>query len=237
MENLPKHIAIIPDGNRRWAKRKGLPVWEGHRVGAKNFEKIAKAALDMGLFCLTFWGGSYDNLTKRPETELKFLKEIYRVNFSRLLKNKDIFREQARVNIFGHWRELLNDRIKRPMEKIIEKTKDHNNKFFNFLIGYNGTHEMINAIQLIVSQVSQDKNLKVTPELIKNNLWTRDLPSVDLVIRTGLEGDPHWSSGFMMWDTADSQFYFTDTNWPEFSEAEFKKAVENYGKRERRLGA
>jgi len=237
MGNLPKHIAIIPDGNRRWAKNKGLPVWEGHRSGAKNFEKIAKAVLDMGLYCLTFWGGSYDNLTKRPERELKFLKEIYRVNFSRLLKNKDIFRQKTRVNIFGHWRELLSERIKKPMEEIIKKTKEHNNKLLNFLIGYNGTHEIIEAVKKISKIANQDKNADITPELIKANLWTCDLPPVDLVIRTGAEGDPHWSNGFMMWDTADSQFYFTDTFWPEFSERELLKAIENYLKRERRLGA
>ncbi|MFH0852664.1 MAG: polyprenyl diphosphate synthase [bacterium] len=237
MENLPKHIAIIPDGNRRWAKSRGRLAWDGHRAGAKNFEKITKAAQKIGIFCLTFWGGSYDNLTKRPEKELKFLKEVYRINFVRLLKNKDIFRNEIKVSVFGQWPELLSERIMQPIEKIIEKTKDHHKKFLNFLIGYNGTYEMLDAIKKIVAKARQEKNLEVTEELLKANLWTKDLPPVDLVIRTGLEGDPHWSNGFMMWDTADSQFYFTETLWPDFSEKEFIKAVESYAKRERRLGA
>jgi len=237
MENLPKHIAIIPDGNRRWAKKRGLPVWLGHRAGAKGFEKIAKAALDLGIFCLTFWGGSYDNLTKRPEKELKFLKEVYRVHFSRLLKNKEIYRDKVRVNVFGCWREILDERVKKPMEEVIEKTKTHNSRFLNFLIGYNGTSEMMEAIEKIVKKCKENQAFKITPQLVKENLWTKELPPVDLVIRTGLEGDPHWSNGFMMWDTADSQFYFTETLWPDFSEKEFIKSIESYSKRERRLGA
>lgn len=237
MENLPRHIAIIPDGNRRWAKKRSLPVWEGHRQGAKNFEKIAKSANAKGIYCLTFWGGSYDNLTKRPELELKFLKEIYRVNFARLLKNKDIFRNQIRVNVFGYWQDLLSKRIKEPIQKIIGKTEKHAKSFLNFLIGYNGTSEMIEAIKKIIKHAKNNETFEITAQIIKENLWTKDLPSVDLVIRTGLEGDPHWSNGFMMWDTADAQFYFTETLWPDFSEKEFLKAIESYSKRERRLGA
>ena len=237
MENLLKHVAIIPDGNRRWAKKKGLAAWIGHRTGAKSFEKILEKARDLGIFCVTFWGGSYDNLTKRPEREIKFLAEVYRSNFMRLLKNKDIFKRKVKVNIFGFWEELLSDRVKKPMYEAIEKTKDHNGQILNFLIGYNGTGEMMEAIKKIAKVAEKDHDLKITSELIKDNLWTRDLPPVDLVIRTGLTGDPHWSNGFMMWDTADSQFYFTDILWPDFSPSEFEKAVQNYAIRERRLGA
>jgi len=237
MENLPKHVAIIPDGNRRWAKKRRLASWIGHRQGAKNFEKILETARDLGIFCLTFWAGSYDNLTKRPAAEVKFLKEVYRTHFSRLLKTEDIYVHKVKVNIFGFWRELLGDKIKKPMEEAIEKTKTHNKMILNFLIGYNGTSEMMEAIEKIAKKYKEKQAFKITPQLVKENLWTRDLPSVDLVIRTGLEGDPHWSNGFMMWDTADSQFYFTETLWPDFSSEEFIKAIESYSKRERRHGA
>ena len=237
MENLPKHVAIIPDGNRRWAKRKRLAAWLGHREGATNFEEILRTAQDMGIICLTFWAGSYDNLTKRPAVEIKFLKEVYRVNFERLLKNKEIYEEEVRVNVFGHWRDLLSEKEKKPIEEVIDRTKNHSRKFLNFLIGYNGTSEMMEAIKKIVKKSKVEQAFEITPELIKENLWTHDLPPVDLVIRTGLEGDPHWSNGFMMWDTANSQFYFTETLWPDFSDKEFKKAIESYSKRERRLGA
>jgi undecaprenyl diphosphate synthase len=236
MENLPRHIAIIPDGNRRWAKKRKLAPWIGHRQGVKNFEEILAAARDMGIICLTFWAGSYDNLTKRSAVEVKFLKEIYRAHFAQLLKTKDIYTFGVKVNIFGFWKELLDNRIKKPMEEVIEKTKDHQERFLNFLIGYNGTGEMMEAIKKIVKKSKTENALTVTPELIKENLWTHDLPAVDLVIRTGLEGDPHWSNGFMMWDTADSQFYFTDTLWPDFGQKEFEIAVESFSRRERRFG-
>lgn len=234
---LPKHIAIIPDGNRRWAKKRGLASWIGHRQGAKNFERIAKAANELNIYCLTFWGGSYDNLTKRSEKELKFLKEIYRINFSRLLKNKDIYRLKTKVSILGQWSELLSEKVKAPMLEVIKRTEAHGQHFLNFLIGYNGTHEMLEAIKKIVQKSKEKQAFGITPQLIKESLWTKDLPPVDLVIRTGLEGDPHWSNGFMMWDTADSQFYFTETLWPDFSDKEFIKAIESYSARERRIGA
>jgi len=237
MENLPKHIAIIPDGNRRWAKKRRLLPWIGHRQGAKSFEKILELSRDLGIFCLTFWAGSYDNLTKRPERELMFLKEVYRQNFKKLVRHKDIYDQKVKVNIFGRWPELLSERIKRPFFEIIEKTKEHHGRYLNFLIGYNGTDEMTMAIKKMVELARSDKNLQITPQLIKSSLWTKDLPPVDLVIRTGLEGDPHWSNGFMMWDTADSQFYFTDILWPDFSGEEFLRAIESYSKRERRMGA
>ena len=237
MENLPKHIAVIPDGNRRWAKKKGLSPWLGHRAGVKSFEKILELVRDLGIHCFTFWAGSYDNLTKRSDAEIRFLKEIYKINFQRLLKHKDIYRLKVRVNAFGRWPELFSDRIKKPIIEVIEKTKNHNQRFFNFLIGYNGTDEMTEAIAGIVNQSKTDQTLKVTSQLIKSHLWTKDLPPVDLVIRTGSASDPHFSNGFMMWDVADSQFHFTETFWPDFSQEEFLKALENYSKRERRMGA
>ena len=209
----------------------------GHRAGIKSLEKILETVRDLGIFCFTFWGGSYENLTKRSVREVKFLKELYRFHLNRLIKQKDIYERQVKVNIFGRWPELLSSRQKKSFEAIIAKTKNHHQHLLNFLIGYNGTDEMLEAIKKIVKAARLDSDLKITPELIKANLWTEDLPPVDLVIRTGLEGDPHWSAGFMMWDTADSQFYFTDTLWPDFGPEEFKKAIESYNKRERRLGA
>ncbi|MBI4709379.1 MAG: di-trans,poly-cis-decaprenylcistransferase [Candidatus Portnoybacteria bacterium] len=237
MEKLPKHIAIIPDGNRRWAKKKGFLPWVGHRFGVKSLEQILKAADDLNISCLTIWGGSYDNLTKRPEKETKFLKEIYRLHFKRLLKNKNIYKKKVRVDVFGRWQEVLSERVKKPIIEAIEKTKSHDQHFLNFLIGYNGTDEMMDSIKKIAKSARKEANLEITPELVKANLWTKNLPPVDLVIRTGVEGDPHNSNGFMMWDTSDSQFYFTETLWPDFSQEEFQEAIESYAKRERRLGA
>ncbi len=108
--------------------------------------------------------------------------------------------------------------------------------FFTFIFDYDGTDEMLDCLQKI-AKLFEDKKIKITKNLIKENLWTKDLPSVDLLIRTGCEDDPHMSSGFMMWDTVYSQLYFTQTFFPEFGPKEFEKIIEDYSKRERRLGS
>lgn len=236
-ENLPRHVAIIPDGNRRWARSKNLSPWRGHYEGVKAFEKIAKLADELGLEYFSFWGASIDNILKRSKKEVAVLQELFRVHFGRLLKNKRIHGKETRVNIFGRWQDYFSARVKKPMAEIVEATKNYDNFFLNFFIMYDGVDEMVETIKKIVRQSKDQPNLKVTPELIKNNLFTKDLPPVDLLIRTGINGDPHNSAGFMMWDTAYSQLYFTETLWPAFSEKEFIGVLENYAKRERRMGA
>jgi len=118
----------------------------------------------------------------------------------------------------------------------MEVTKSYNNFFLTFLLAYDGTDEMLDCVQKI-AKISQDKKIKISKNLIKENLWTKDLPPVDLIIRTGCESDPHNSAGFMMWDTIYSQLYFTQTLFPEFAPKEFEQIIEDYSKRERRLGA
>jgi undecaprenyl diphosphate synthase len=235
-ENLPKHVAIIPDGNRRWARKKDLIPWRGHYEGVKRFIEVANKADELDIFCLSFWGASADNILERSKTEVTILMELFRIHFGRLLKNKRIFEKEIRVNIFGEWEKHFSTRVKNPMREIIEKTKKHNKFFLNFFIMYDGRIEMVEAIKKIVDLGKKNKNLKITQDLIKENIYTAELPPVDIVIRTGAEGDPHNSAGFMMWETSYSQLYFTDVLWPDFGAEEFEKALENYAKRERRKG-
>jgi undecaprenyl diphosphate synthase len=230
-----KHVVLIPDGNRRWAKRKGLLPWQGHLEGAKVVGKILEKVLELKIPYFTFWGGSFDNLTKRTKKEISFLMKVYGIYFKRLLKEKRIEKEKVRINVFGRWREIFPENLKRIVEEAIEKTKKHNRYFLSLLLAYNGTDEMLDCIRKI-SKISRQKKIKVDENLIKENLWTGSLPPVDLVIRTGLEGDPHNSTGFMMWQTAYSQFYFTKTLFPDFSPKEFEEAINNFLKRERRFG-
>jgi undecaprenyl diphosphate synthase len=236
IKNTPQHIAIIPDGNRRWAKNRGLQPWLGHRAGIKAFEKILEKSRELKIPYITFWGGSWDNLTKRSRREITFLFRIYTEQFKRIIKDKRIHRNKVKVNVFGRWSEILPKTTQEAIKKAIEATKDYNNYFLTFLLAYDGTDEMLDCIQTI-AKLFQDKKIKITKDLIKKNLWTKDLPSVDLVIRTGCEEDPHMSAGFMMWDTAYSQLYFTRTFFPSFTPSEFKQIIEDYSKRERRLGA
>lgn len=235
-KNLPEHIAIIPDGNRRWAKQRGLAPWRGHLSGAKTTEKIVRAAFDLGIPCLSFWVGSWENLTKRPQVEINVLFRIYQQYFHKLAKDKGVHQNQVKINIFGRWPEILPAKAIQSVKEVIKATQNYNQYLLNFFIAYNGTDEMLEAIKSIVRESKKNKNLKVTPELLKSHLWTYDLPAVDFLIRMGSRYDPHNSAGFMMWHCANSQLYFSKELYPDFGKKEFIKAIKDFQKRERRLG-
>ncbi len=235
IKNIPNHVAVIPDGNRRWAKKRGLRPWIGHEVGMKSFEKVLEKSLELRIPYLTFWGGSWDNLTKRPKIEIKFLFKVYTDQFKRIANDKRIHQNKVRIDVLGRWREILPEETQKAIEKAREATKDYNKYFLTFLLAYNGTDEMMACVRKI-ADLSKEKTIKVTEKLIKENLWTKDLPPVDLIIRTGCEDDPHISAGFMMWDAAYSQLYFTRTFLPAFGPKEFEEIIKDYSERERRKG-
>jgi len=227
-----KHLALIPDGNRRWAKKRNLPPWQGHIEGAKALEKILKKAWELKIPYFTFWGSSLDNILKREKKEVKVLFSLYQRYFEKLLKERKIFEEKVKVNFFGRWEKLFPKNLVKTLKTLKEKTKSHNKYFLTFLLAYDGRDEMLEAIK----KISKKKIKKIDEKILLENLWTGELPPVDLVIRTGCEGDPHNSAGFMMWQTAYSQFYFTKTYFPDFSPEEFEKAIKDFLKRERRFG-
>jgi len=231
-KNLPKHIAIIPDGNRRWAKARGFEPWIGHDEGAKNIEKIVNQAFELGITTVSFWGSSLENLGKRPMREKKALLRIYEKYFEKLIGSEKVHSNKARINIFGRWREQLPKKLVKILEEGIEKTKNYKNYNLNFFLAYNGDDEMIEAVKNIAKKYKSGQ--KITGATIKENLMTKDLPPVDLLIRTG--GDPHLSVGFMMWDIANAQLYFSEKYFPDFGDAEFAEAVRVYQRRERRHG-
>jgi len=235
MKKIPYHVVVIPDGNRRWARKRGLQPWLGHREGTKALEKILDKSLELKIPYFTFWGGSWDNLTKRSKTEVNFLFKAYTEQFKRAIKNERTHQNKVKINVFGRWKEILPKATQKAIEKATEVTKNYNNYFLTFLLAYDGTDEMMDCIQKIAN-LTKGKKIKVTEKLIKENLWTKDLPPVDLVIRTGCEGDPHISAGFMMWDTAYSQFYFTRTFFPAFTPKKFEEIIKDYAQRQRRFG-
>lgn len=228
---LPRHIALIPDGNRRWARKRGLSTFFGHRSGAKNFVDIMNACMDMGVEYVTLWGCSVDNLTKRDPKEVKFLIRIFEDKFRQLLKDKRLEARDIRVDILGEWRDYFTKDGVKVMNQLIDKTKDHKKFHMTFLMAYSGVEDMVNAVKRIAARGTKSE---INSETIKRSLWTKDLPAVDLIIRTG--GEPHWSSGFMMWDAANSQLYFTPTLWPAFSTKELQHAIGIYAGTERRMG-
>lgn len=248
--SLPAHIALIPDGNRRWAKKRGLPSFFGHRAGAKAAGKVLQTALDFKIPYVSLWGCSIANITKRSAGEIRFLFKLFSVYFKKLGKSKIIHQNKIRIRALGQWQKYFPTDLQKEIEKTLEATKSYNDYNLTFLLAYNGTEEMISAVQSMVGAGSPrpgDNGTKkpdgkteplpaneIDEQNIKKHLYTKDLPAVDLVIRTG--GDPHLSAGFMMWDVAEAQLYFTDKMWPDFDPTEFKKAISVYENTERRLG-
>ncbi len=230
--NLPNHIAVIPDGNRRWAKARNLEPWIGHEHGAYALKQITKDIFEIGIKHFTFWAMSEDNIKKRNPLEVAFLFKLIKKAFSDFEKDSYTHDNQIKVDFLGSWETMFPEDVKEVLYRIKEKTKNYSKHFLTFLLAYDGRTEMLQALH----RLYQDSPaIKPTPELIKKYLYTKDLPLVDLVVRTG--GEPHWSAGFMMWDVADSQLYFTETLWPDFNKKELEVALGNYAQTQRRLGA
>lgn len=228
--NLPKHVALIPDGNRRWAKKRNLKPWMGHWHGLKNLEDILKWSVNHGILYTSFWGASIDNVLKRDKKEVDFLMKIFESEFKKLAKSKLIKDKQVKINVIGEWKKYFPEKTVLAIKQCIEATKNNDKIFANFFLAYSGTKEIIDCAKNIT-----DKKIKnITRDTIKQNLLTKDLPPVDLLIRTG--GEPHNSDGFMMWDTANSQCIFLKKCWPDFNEKDLEKCIKEYSKRERRMG-
>lgn len=230
-----QHIAIIPDGNRRWAKAHGKPAVAGHTEGAKTMQRIIESVFQADIPYLTVWGSSVSNLTKRSAIEVAALNKIFEIYFLKLAQSSKIHKNQVRVRALGRWKELLKPNAVRAIEKAIASTREYAALNLTFLLGYSGIEEMLDAIARVTNKGTGNSGSLVGEEVLKANLWTHDLPAVDLVIRTG--GEPHWSGGFMMWDVAEAQLAFTETLWPAFAEKELLQILDDYKRRERRLGA
>ena len=231
---LPNHVTIIIDGNRRWAKKRGLPYWGGHARGAERVEEISKHAIGLGIQYISFWGGSYNNLTKRTPKEIKFLDEkMYRFWAKKAMANKHIYENEVHIRFIGEWPKLLSKETVRAMKMAEEKTKEHNKHHLTYLIGYNGDREMLSAL----NSMARKKVGKITDKTLKSHLWTKDLPPVDLLIRTGEDTPtPHISTGFMMWDTKDAILHFSPKMWPAFTNKDFDTIISYFSKAERRFG-
>ncbi len=229
-ETLPRHIFIIPDGNRRWAKQAGKSLPEAYAAGEAAMEVILKAALQRGIRYLTAWGASVSNLTGRSTLETEIFNRLYERALTKLATDPEIHDRRVQIQVIGRWAELLTERAQAAIRKAIEATALYDQHHLTILIGYSGVDEMTSAVKQIVDE----RPATVTPEVIKSHLWTAKLPPVDLVIRTG--GEPHWSAGALMWDIAEAQFYFTDTFWPDFSPDRLDETLATYADRTRRFG-
>ncbi|MEI3395280.1 MAG: isoprenyl transferase [Clostridia bacterium] len=231
-ENLPKHIAIIMDGNRRWAREKGMPVSFGHKEGAKTLEKIVRYANKIGIKYITVYAFSTENW-KRTTEEVSTLMKLFQSYLDDYSKRADS--ENIRVKIIGS-RDGLSEKMKDSIEKCMERTQNNTGITFNIALNYGGRDELVRAVKSIAEQVKEDQiNIdEITEETISNNLYTKEQPDPDLLIRTS--GELRLSN-FLPWQLVYSEFLFLDKYWPDFSEKDLDEAIEVYQKRNRKFGA
>ena len=231
-DNLPKHIAIIMDGNRRWAKKRNLPVALGHKEGAKTLEKIVRYANKIGIKYITVYAFSTENW-KRTEEEVNSLMTLFQNYLDDYSKRADS--ENIKVKIIGS-RENLSDKMVDKIEKCMERTKNNTGIIFNIALNYGGRDEIVAAVKEIAQKVKQNEiEIKdITEELISSNLYTKGQPDPDLLIRTS--GELRLSN-FLPWQLVYTEFLFVDKYWPDFSEADLDEAISVFQKRNRKFGA
>lgn len=228
----PRHVVVIPDGNRRWAHARGLDPWAGHDKGAARIEELATAARAAGVTYLSLWGSSMENLAKRPLKERAALIDVYERYFDKLLSDDAVTRDDVRIRVLGYWREALPSSLVRTLERGIAATAHHTTHHLTFFLNYSGDYEMLEAVRAIVAAGTAPS--AISADTLKSHLLTADLPPVDFLIRTG--GEPHLSAGFLMWDTANAQLHFDESLFPDFDATRFAAALDTYARRARRLG-
>ena len=228
---IPNHVAIILDGNGRWAKAKGMPRNYGHVQGAKTVEVICEEAYKMGIQYLTVYAFSTENWN-RPQDEVDALMKLLRNYMKTCLKTAA--KNRMCVRVIGD-KSKLDEDIRTRIEELEEATKDNDGLHFQIAINYGGRDELVRAVKKIAEKISlgEVRAKEISEELISNTLDTRGIPEPDLLIRTCNE---QRISNFLLWQLAYTEFYFTPVPWPDFSKEELEKAVEAYNHRDRRYG-
>lgn len=226
-EIVPTHIAIIMDGNGRWARSRGLPRLAGHRAGTENLRRVIEACLEFGVKYLTIYAFSTENWD-RPEDEVSGLMRIFEAVFDRELA--ELHRQGAQLRHIGRM-EGINRSMQDKIRAGIELTKENKRLILNVAFNYGGRDEIVYAIQsMLTDGVSPEE---VTPELVDEYLFTTGTPDPDLVIRTSGEKR---TSNFLIWQSAYAEWVFPETFWPDFGREELLKAIQEFSQRERRFG-
>ena len=229
--NIPQHIAIILDGNGRWAKKKGMPRNFGHTQGSKNVERICEDAYKMGVKYLTVYAFSTENW-KRPKEEVDALMNLLRNYMKTCLKTAE--KNRMRVRVLGD-KTALDDDIRNRIAELEEATKNNDGLNFQIALNYGSRDEMIRAMKKMCMDAKEGKleTEQIDEKLFETYLDTHDIPDPDLMIRTSGE---QRLSNYLLWQLAYSEFYFTDVLWPDFTKEDLAKAIEYYNGRDRRFG-
>ena len=231
-ENLPNHIAIIMDGNRRWAKAKGKPASFGHKEGAKTLEKIVRYANKIGIKYITVYAFSTENWKRKAE-EVSALMALFQSYLDDYSKRADS--ENIKVKILGS-REGLSEKMKDSIQRCMERTKNNTGITFNIALNYGGRDEILKAVKEIATEIKDGKISpeEITEETISDKLYTKGEPDPDLLIRT--RGEIRLSN-FLPWQLVYTEFLFVEKNWPDFTENDLDEAIIEYQKRTRKFGA
>ncbi|MBQ6901666.1 MAG: isoprenyl transferase [Oscillospiraceae bacterium] len=228
---LPEHVAIILDGNGRWAKRRGMPRTAGHAVGSENFRKVATYCNDIGIKYLTVYAFSTENW-KRPDEEVSTIMSLLEKYIIEAIE--EVRKKNLKLRFWGS-REGLSDRIKALMERAEEESDNMTGMQVNVCLNYGARNEITNAVRRLVHDVAEGKISaeSISEDDIDSRLYSAGTPAPDLLIRPG--GEMRLSN-FLLWQLAYSEMYFTDKLWPEFDENELNRAIAAFQKRNRRFG-
>ena len=235
---LPQHIGLILDGNRRYARSVGLPdLLEGHRLGAQKLEEVLTWCEELDIRMVSIWILSTENLLRPPE-ELSALLGLIEAKMRNVARDPQVHKKRMRIRAIGKL-ELLPPSMREAIREAEGATRDYDGFFLNVAVGYGGRQEIADAVQsLLRDRAAQGMSLEraiqeITPDNMGKYLYTYDLPDPDLIIRTSGEVR---LSGFLLWQSAYSEYYFCDAYWPAFRRIDFLRAIRSYQQRERRFG-
>ncbi len=231
---FPVHIGIIPDGNRRWARRLGLETYYGHYHGYSRLKEVLEWIWDLGIKFVTIYAMSSENCRYRPPEERKYLFEIIKNGLNELLHSRTVHKRRIKVKVIGKL-DLVPKDLVEVARKAEEATKNYDNGVLNIALCYGGRQEIIDAVKKIAEDTAKGKIRvdEINEELFSKYLYTNGLPDPDLIIRTSGEIR---ISNFLLWQSAYSELYFCEAFWPEFRKIDFWRAIRSYQRRERRFG-
>ncbi len=231
IDKTPRSLALIPDGNRRWAKRHTLNFFNGYSKGVEKFIDFAEWCKDYGIGNITVWAFSTENFS-RPNTEMKTLFGIYkRVAGDRRIIDR-LHENRTRFNIIGN-RALLPRDLATALHRVETETGAYKERVINMLIAYGGKDDILHATKLLVKQAVKSRLRNVSDTLFRTYLFSSQVPDIDLIIRTSGE---ERLSGFMPWQSTYSELYFTKKLWPDFTKRDLERALVEYANRQRRFG-
>lgn len=231
---LPKHIAVIPDGNRRWAKRRGLSIEEGYRAGAEKAEKLFEwCIIKHDIPQLSVFALSTENLSKRVKEELRCLVDVYEEQFRRIAEDERIHSQRVKINVLGDLLPLPK-RLRDAARYAMERTKGYKDHLINFFMPYGGRWEILRAVKKLLEDVTEGrvKSRKLNERKFSQYLFTKGASDPDLVIRTA----ERRMSNFLLWQTAYSEIFFVDKHWPDFELEDLEKILEEFSRRKRSFG-